>query len=224
MSIAFDIFTDGLASNPGNSLSWQHNNSGNCVMVGTVGDLTSDLITGVTYNAVAMAKVGVIQMPTDRFLTLWGLVGAVTGNNTVLVSASSSIFIAAASSSYSGVGSIEAGATTNTANSPATSVTGTVATTAANCWTVAAVADDSGVAISGGTGTTSRGTNSITPLNMLDSNIALSPGNHTLQGTGGAGANWGIVIASLAPSGAAAAPPSPLVPSRRMVSWTRAAA
>lgn len=199
MSISFDIFTDGLDANPGNSLSWLHNNSGNCVLVGTIGDLTSDLITGVTYNAVAMAKVGVIQMPTDRFLTLWGLVGAATGNNTVLVSASSSIFIAGASASYFNAGSIEAGATTNTANAPATSVTGTVTTTAANCWTVATVANDSGVAISGGAGTTSRGTNSITPLNMLDSNAALAPGSHTLQGTGGGGANWGIVIASLAP-------------------------
>ena len=203
MAIGFDLFSDGGAANPGTSLSWNHTCTGSALAlrVGTIGDLTSDLITGVTFNTVALTKLGVIQVPSDRFLTLWELLAPASGLHQIVVSASASIFIAGVAASYTGVTSSEA-ATTNTAASPATSVTGTVTTVANNAWTVAAFADDSGGAISGGTGTTSRGTNSVTALIIGDSNGALGAGAHTLQGTNGA-SNWGVVIAALTPSGAA---------------------
>lgn len=199
MAIAFGVFTDG-ASTTGTTLSWNRTVTGSnpYIVVGTIGDLTSDLITGVTDDTIAMSKLGVIQVPTDRFLTLWGLLNPTAGTKQIVVTASSSIFIAGASASYTGVSGVETGTTTNTAASPATSVTGTKTTVALNAWTFACFAEDNGGTISAGSGTVSRGTSSGTPLNLMDSNSDLSIGAHTLQGTGPA-ANWGVVIASLAP-------------------------
>jgi hypothetical protein len=203
MAIAFDTFTDGSIVNPGTALNWNHTCTGSnlYLIVGTIGDLTSDLITGVTYNTVAMTKLNVVQTPSDRYVTLWGLAGPASGTHQVSVSASSSIVIEGGSASYTGVSGLDASATTNAAASPATSVTGTITTIAANAWTVAIFRNDNAAA-SAGTGTTSRGNFGDLSCALMDSNGALSPGSHTLQATLGGGENWAVVIASLAPSGA----------------------
>lgn len=200
MGIAFDAGANGGIVNPGTSRTWSHTCAGNnrYLLVGTIGDNVSDLITGVTYNSVAMSKLNVVQIPSDRFLTLWGLAAPATGSNSVVATASSSIVIAGVSASYTGVASVETTATNTTSGS--TEVTGTVTTTAANCWTAATFADDLGGPLAAATGTTSRIANGSTGLAMMDSNTTLTPGSRTLQATGTTTGARAVVIASLAPA------------------------
>jgi hypothetical protein len=206
VAIAFDVATDGL-STTGTTLSWSHTCTGSnlCLIVATVGDLTTDKITGVTYNGVAMTKLASVQTPVDRWLTLWGLVNPASGAHTVTVTASSSTFMEGGSASYIGVGSIEGNiAQTNTATAGSASVTGTITTSAANCWTVAGFRNDDGAA-SAGAGTTLRGNFGDTALAIMDSNAALAAGSHTLTANEVNNPSWAVIIASLAPSGTAVA-------------------
>lgn len=205
MAIAFDAAVDGGLVTA-TSLTWSHTCTGSnlALVVGTLGDLTSDLITGVTYNAVAMTKLGVIKIPADRFMTLWGLINPSTGAHNIVATASSSSVIGGVSASYTGVTSFETPATTNTAASPATTVTGTFTTTNANDWTFCVGGDDNGITPAAGTGTTSRVSSATSDIGLFDSNAALAAGSHTLITNGGA-ANWGIVMAAMVPSGGAAA-------------------
>lgn len=198
MAIAFDAATDGAAG-VGTTRSWNHTCSGNnrYLFVATGGTTVSDVVTGVTYNLVAMTKLGVILPPSGRYLTLWGLANPASGSNQVVATASSSILLAGMSASYTGADAFELSAT-NTAASPATGVTGTVTTQRPNAWTIATFSADAGGTISAGSGTTSRVTNSSGMFALMDSNASLTPGSNTLQVSGGA-ADWGVVIASLAP-------------------------
>lgn len=47
--------------------------SGTWLIVATLGDTASDLVTSVTANGSAMAKQNVVQIPGDRFISLWAI-------------------------------------------------------------------------------------------------------------------------------------------------------
>ena len=160
MAIAFDATAHGVA-NPGSSLTYAHTCTGSNLLlfVGIEGDSTNDIITGVTYNSVAMTRVDALPATTsgNRWFYLYYLVGPATGANNVVVSASSSIFISAVSASYTGAqqsgvpdSSNKGGATTGTSLSISTT------TVADNCWVVGYMNGAAAASASGGT--TIRGT------------------------------------------------------------------
>lgn len=186
------------------SITWSHTCTGSnlALVVAVFGDLTSDLVTGATYNGVAMTKLGSTQVPADRFIYLFGLLNPATGANNVVVSASSSIRLDGVSASYTGVSAFET-AVTSTAASPATSLTLTATTGVANCWLVANFKQDLGTSTAG-TGTTIR-VDSTHGMNIADSNGALTQASHSLIENLAGGENWGGIMAAMEPSGGAAA-------------------
>jgi len=207
MAIAFDAATNGGIVNPGTSLSWSHTCTGvdRLLLVGIISDVATDAISGVTYNGVAMTKL--ITAPSDgagfpRYEYLFGLLAPATGANTVLVSASGSVLIAALSSSYTGVLQSGLPDSSNTnSNASASSLTVSTTVVASGCWLAAYLRAAPGPAIAG-TGTTDRVDDASTQL-FGDSNGTVGTGSQSLQVTqSSAGAINGLIV-SIAPSSGA---------------------
>lgn len=103
-TIAFDAYSKGRNS-PVSSLTVAHtmsSSSNRILLVFIIGDTTSDLITGVTYNSVAMTRL-VTVAPGSRYFYLYYLIAPSTGTHDIVVSASSSILISVMAASYTGV-------------------------------------------------------------------------------------------------------------------------
>src|SRR5882672_11814158 len=112
MAIAFDAFTDGTSST-GANFTWNHTCTGTKLLltVNVLGDLSADLVTSVTFNASSMIKQGAVQIPSDRFQSVWTQLNPASGSHQIKCSASSSIFIGGVSASYTGVNTVEKSAT-----------------------------------------------------------------------------------------------------------------
>lgn len=205
-SIAFDTVNGGASVNPGTSVSWTHTMGTGAhglllvAVFSTSGG--SDDVTGATYDGVAMSLLGSrVQVPGDRWMSLWGLLAPATGANTVVVSASSSGVIAGSSISYTGVeqSGLPDASTTNTAS--ATQSISTALTPAANnCWIVNYS--------KGGT----SGTDSVIGPTVIrvssqggfflsDTNGPVSGGSPITTGWANTGANgnWASIVISIAP-------------------------
>jgi len=164
MAIAFDNSTLGPGSGAAqSSLSWSHTtgSGSNRVLIVAlnVGEVSSDPITGVTYNGVAMTRGASDYYWTGpmNWLSIWYLVNPPSGTYTVVASCSSAYYMVGGSASYSGVA--QTGFPDNSANhaqAGATTNTVSLTTGASNCWTAAVFADYSGTAMSAGSGTTLR--------------------------------------------------------------------
>lgn len=201
-ALAFDKFTDGGQLASGTALTpFNHVNKGNTVLVGTEGDTVSDLINVVTATiggtAYPLTKLPPIQIPVDRWISLWYWQNALQGTLSIAVSASGTTFIQAGAVSYLASFNVD-DVSTNTAASPATSITGTVGTKADNSWVVGLMVNDAG-SPAAGTGTTRRGLVGALNMGFFDSNGGLSPGFNSIQATLAGGENWASIVVALAP-------------------------
>ena len=209
-TIAYDTSTDGGLVNPGTSLTWSHTVTGThpILWVGVfgdtvAGDATCAKITGVTYNSVSLTQVPTnspVQTPGDRCAYLFYLAGPATGAHNVVVSASSSIVIAALASSYTGVKQtgIPDSSNKNTVTGSTTGITTSTTVVTNNSWIV--LYGKATTAPSAGTGSTQRQT--ANDAGLYDTNAAVSSGSQSMQiTTGGVNANIGVIMASFAPYG-----------------------
>lgn len=205
MAIAFDAATDGGIVIPSTSLTWSHTCAGSdrVLRVGVRSTAaTSDNVTGVTYNGVAMTLIQRIQGDTvRRALTLWELVNPDVGTHDVVVSGTSDV-IMAESASYTGVPS--AYDAKNTATNPSAASLGVDVTPVANnCWVQGVFGNNSGDS-SAGAGTTER-ISSGNGIGLYDNNAAINPAAlTTLTATLGGAADLVWIAASLVPTAAAA--------------------
>lgn len=165
-------------------------NAGSGLFAGIEGDTTSDLITGVTWNGVAMTLVGKIKQA--RWAYLFGISNASVGTANLVVNASSSTVIGRTIASYTGVGTIPDASTTGTTTSAA--LTLSVTAIAANCWTIMFGHAANPIA---GAGTTVRVTGS--GFGLGDSNGPVGPGSTSLSFTNTV--SWAGVMCSFAPGG-----------------------
>ena len=192
MVIAFDAESSSSTYVVDTTLSWSHTCTGTkrILIVATRGTMgVADVITGVTYNSVAMTKLGSsYQGSSDRWIALWYLLNPSTGTNTITVSASLGDVIMGSSSSYTGVGKI--GTTTGTAtDGSATSLTTSFTTTRPNSWLVAAVGNSAGQATAG-TGTAVRGSIGA-GICVADSNAKINiPSSSSLVTNLGSSTTW----------------------------------
>lgn len=209
--IAFDAAYNGDTSGNANSLTYSHTTSGDnrILFVGAhtyvsgVG-ATGDIITGITYNSVAMTLIDK-QMTTggsySRWHYLYYLIAPATGANNVVISASSASYrLLASSASYTGA--------KQTAQPDASSKATTDAVTSQALATTV-VADDSwlvssGVAvldtIAAGTGVTLRTGGNTFTTKIGDSNADLAPGSNSMTWTTGVSSPFNVIQASFAPS------------------------
>src|SRR3954468_16022523 len=107
MAVAFDAATDGGDKGGANSSkTFSHSCAGSdrCLIVTALGDQTNDLITGVTYNGVAMTLAAKRPPTGDRWLYLFYLLNPASGSNSVVVTASGTTYILTGAASYTGVG------------------------------------------------------------------------------------------------------------------------
>lgn len=207
MSIAFDTSVDGGLTSSGTSLTWAHTCSGlnRALIVGLFGSNAGDVITGVTYNSIAMTRLGVAQVPGDRYCYLYGLLSPSLGTNNIIVSASTATAIGGQSCSYTGVSAFETAVTNTTAS--ASSITVTATTLVTNCWMVGTFKENAAVAPTAGTATTLR-QNNADALGTMDSNASLVKGSNSIQAvvTGGNTPPWAGIAVALEPLAAAQKP------------------
>lgn len=111
------------------------------LVVVVVGDHLTDDVTGVTYAGAAMtlaAKLTGAGGASNRWLYFFYLVGPASGANNVIISASSSHFLAGGAADYAGVNAVSQpdATTTNAGGSNITSLTTSITTVANNSWAI----------------------------------------------------------------------------------------
>jgi hypothetical protein len=213
MAVTYDTGTDG-GNASATSLTYSHTVTGSDVIlfVGVTGDYTSDGVTGVTYNGVAMTLLdknnGLSNLA--RWTYLWVLMAPATGAHNVVVSASGSQFIASLAVSYTGTkqtGQPDAHVFDRTAGGTLTS---NITTVADNSLIIAYLHDDGGNG-NPGSGATKRVEDAaFNGLNVfIEKNAATTPAGATsIDWTSAGVAN--AALASIAPAVAAGATPSAL--------------
>jgi hypothetical protein len=204
MAIAFDsTATANQAS--GATLTFSHTCSGSdrILLVGVVTEIASpDIVTGVTYNGVAMTQLGKVFSGDLDEVYLYALIAPATGANNVVISVSNALaFTYGGSVSYTGAyqdalptgGDIVTGSTSGAST---LSLSGLTPSTA-NSWIVG-VADNQ----SSNTTLSSSGTlrQAGRPQVVFDTNAIVS-GAYTAQfANAGGNTFWGAVECAIAPS------------------------
>lgn len=201
MAIALDAVTD-QAQATGSTYSFSHTCTGSdrILWVGIFGD-TTDTLTGITYNGVAMTVAQKVGMGFgDRWIYLYYLVNPATGSNTVSATFSASTAAKAVAVSYTGAK--QTGQPDNSNNWTdlfVSSISHSITTVADNCWMVFIAKTNGAGTPSAGTGSTSRGgSNSFA---FFDSNGPITPaGSYSMACSVGGSAVWGSCMASFSPS------------------------
>lgn len=192
MAIARDATTDGSFSAIASlTHSYSHTCTGSnlLLIVGVAADPGgTDTVTGVTYNSVAMTKIGASQNSTgEGVLTMWSLLGPATGAHNVAITRTGSVDrIYSGAVSYTGVK--QSGfpdANNDTSNTGASSIAPSITVVASNCAAVMGAISNTATA------TASTNAVELTTMGDLDyklfesSSLTLSPGAYSMTVTGG---------------------------------------
>ena len=199
--IAFDATTNGGTGTT--SLTFAHTCTGSnlILFVAADGNITAggDVLTGITYNGVAMTQVtGSPIAKAGRYFYLFFLVAPATGAHNVVISNPGSDFTAGAASSFTGA--LQTGQPDATNTSQASSVTHNtvvVTTVADNCWVVGASRQ-----VTNGTpdsGTTVR-VSMANACSLIDSNQAKTPAGAYTLGLTFDSADNAFIAASFSPA------------------------
>ena len=207
MAIAIDSSSTGSA-NPGTSVTVAHTCTGSnlLLIVGILTNDTTDKVTGVTYNAVAMTRLASYQAVTTNFFGFtYYLLNPSTGANNIVASRSDSGLIGCMGASYTGVS--QSGFPDS--NASGTDATGdfsaTTTVVAANCWLWANVRSNNGTSgIGAGASTTIRQNVFTNAGVMADSNAVVGTGAQSLNFTVAPGGETYWHGVSFAPSVASA--------------------
>lgn len=203
MPIAFDVQSTDTFATSGTSFT----------IAMTIGSLTNgilqagvfwgsgtDLLSGVTWNGVAMTRAVVnLNHPTGNSTAIYTLANPASGTHNLVASFSSSVTGVAHGASYSGAAQTvtpDSSATNQAAS--ATTFALTTTTVADNSWLFGMVREDVG-GLAAGANTTFRGGWDPGGYTSADTNSAQTPaGSKSLNFTNSA-ANWGGCIISFAP-------------------------
>lgn len=208
MAIAFDA-ASARQDTAGVSTSFAFTTSGadRILFVGVWVGTNTDIITGVTYNGVAMTLVATIQSTVNSRAYLWALANPASGSNTVSVPRTDSVGSAQVRAiSYTGAfqsSTVDNSTTVNTTSG--TTETLTLTPVATNCWAVAFFRQDVTNTPTAGAGTTLRGLSGDGLSICGDSNGVISGSTSLILNAGGTITQGPAVMASFAPSGAVAA-------------------
>lgn len=206
MAIQFDAATAGGGVS-GTTLTWSHTCSGaNQILFAFFrgGDGEGDKITGVTYNSVAMTKLGTtvsIPTPSPEIMSAYYLFNPAQGAHNIVASLSSG-FLVGASASYKNVlqTGIPDAVNTLTATS-GTSKTISVTTVLNNCWTILWGRETQGLDNVGGAGATFRVYSVGADSAIFDSNGAITPaGSTSMTVTANTSDYWGLLMLSFGPA------------------------
>ena len=205
MAIATDATSNGSASATTVTVSHTCTGDDGILFVGCWIQNSTDQMTSVTYNGVAMTQIGKINNAGTDSTYLYYLIAPATGANDIVMTKSGTDLGYVIGSSYTGASQTgQPDASTTNTGATVTSLTTSVTTVADNTWTVLMMkASDS--TNSAGTGTTLRidgpGNDQ---TGIYDSNGAITPaGSTSLQTTAGTNRSWAHIMASFSPATAA---------------------
>ncbi len=204
MAINFDAAADVL-SLASSTATFSHTCSGsNRILFVSLmhGSGTSDRVSGVTYNSVAMTRINRATSSNEPCY-LYYLIAPDTGANNVVVTLNTATTCRACSSSYTGAlqSGVPDSSGTNTQES-GNSIQKAITTVLDNCWLVY------GVSLADGTAATATGSGAVR-AQETENCIGDSNGAKTPAGSYSGGASWTtssdacMVIASFAPALAA---------------------
>lgn len=210
MAIAFNAAADGGNTTIASSYSYSYtcgSGSNRMLLVGVEGNVSSDLITGVTYNGVAMTLVN--KQLVQRWMYLFYLLSPTSGANTVAISASGTCdLILSGAADYTGVIGLDL-AVQSTSGS-ANSITKSITTLVNNDWVMwYGTGFDASSAPSTSTGSTRAVEGSFGSWALCDSNAVVSPAGAFSAEFGYSGTSaggLGIIVAAFSP----VVPPTPV--------------
>lgn len=178
MAIAYDTSTAGGNNGGGTSHTYAHTCTGSdlILFVAVATNQSDDLISGVTYNSVAMTLVDKQQGTSTNYSYLYYLLNPATGEHNVVISATGTCTIYSDSASYTGAK--QTGQPDSKGKGTATGATLALSTTVvgAGCWLVASGCDFDGLAA--GTGLTLRQTSGADAIG--DSNAEVGTGSQSM--------------------------------------------
>lgn len=206
MAIALDSVTT-VQTSGSSSLTFSHTCTGSNLILFVISTANgSQTTTGVTYNGVALTKIGERTDSNGPTQYLWYLINPSTGANNVVITNSGSA-TAGSAASYTGVAqSSPIDANTTTAETNTTSFATSITTVADNCWIICTSRTGSGLTLTAGANTAVRSQ----PEQIFfggaafwDSNSAQTPpGSKTVTVTCSNQFFGGAVIASFKPASA----------------------
>ena len=204
MAIAHDSTTT-VQTNATSPLTFSHTCTGSdLVLFVTSVSNTSETTTGVTYNGVAMTKVGEVTDTNGPTQYLWVLFSPSTGANDVVVTNSGGV-MAGGAASYTGVDQGGLDASSNVVrDATTTSFAASLSTVVEDCWVICTSRTGGGLALTAGANTVMRAQPETTYLGssaFWDTGAAQgSPGSKTMTVTCTSQFFGGQVMASFAPS------------------------
>jgi hypothetical protein len=204
MAIARDAVTGvtGMGA-PAASYTFAHTCTGSNLML-TVGifvsiNPASDVVSGVTYNGVAMTRSpnGYAAAPANNSTWLYYLANPSTGANNVVITYSGTQNGSAGAISYTGCASTIDSGNSNTAGPSASSCTVSTTTVADNAWLVGVARADGG-SRTFSAGMTAQGTEGF-QSQMADSNGAKTPAGSYSMTYNATVSSFGLCLLSIAP-------------------------
>jgi len=183
------------------SLTVSYTNNGNILFVPVFS--VGDTITGVTYNGVAMTKIGSsVTVPSNTVsIAIYALANPATGAHNIVISSSSSVVIGGAAVSYNNSNGVidVSGSSTETAG---TSLSKALTTTVPDDWTMTYVCTD-GFTVSAGSGTTFRQAGDGANRAILDSGGSINPaGSNTLNASFNGPGNAAMIMVAMSANNA----------------------
>jgi hypothetical protein len=203
MAIAYDTVSDSGPISSATSATWSHTCTGsNLLLFAAFFAATTDIVSGVTYNAVAMTFSQKVKVPSERYLYLYYITNPATGAHNIIASGdgSTNTFWRCFGLSYTGVAQDRPldNSTTNT-TAGATSLTTSVTTRGDNCWAFL-VGKGASNDVTAGTGSTQRATSSGNGIAVFDSNGVITPAGSTSMAISVSPSQAiGAIMASFAP-------------------------
>ena len=204
MAIAFDAFTDGNYTNSATTHTFSHTCTGSDRILFVTGftNTSSDYITGITYNGVAMTLVNKLAAAASRYAYIFYLVAPATGANNVVLTASSSSALGGNASSYTGASQTGQPDASSSQTIGASPVNNSVTTVADNCWSILTQLNNQLTPSVASTNSTLRGGNTtFTDAQIFDNNTAITPaGSYTMTTTNPDDGDYIYLMASFAPA------------------------
>lgn len=234
MAFGPDIASHATAVLAATSITWSHTcGAGATKLVIAVGAGASALadrsVNTVTYNGVTCAKLGTADDTVFEHSEIWRLNSPATGSSLSIVvsmTGAGANQLAAGAISYIDAATAEGAPSSNTATTINPTVT--VADSASGDHVISMSSNDNSTVATTEAGTLVWEDEDVGADSDFNCQRQVASGANTVcswtnSSSGGGWAAVGIAIKPLAGVATSNPPPSPSVPSRRMVSWTRAA-
>ena len=201
MAIVFDSGS-GATNNGASSVTVAHtigSGSNRIIWGASFSQGSGDVVTGMTFNGVAMTLAKKQNAVTTAWLYLYYLVNPPIGANNLVVTASIAVtefnIMGASFSGASQTGLPDATSTNSGGSSPMTS---SLTTIADNCFSVLLTRNTSGATTAS---TNSTEANAQSGASLFYSTVAKTPtGSQSMSTTYTGGGSWGTIMASFAPN------------------------